>query len=321
MPSFELTRGAIDAACILSAHVVLALFAHYGLRGLRGGIRWAGFVAGTMAALSLPWLAPVEVPLARFVAALWSFLATLRLADVAWDRYPDPRPAGQFGWFLFTWFIGPDARWPTEDHERAELRRAGARRAVRGVAQLGGACAMFAVSTAWPAIHDGLWTQAAWTLATTLFLMPGVLAVASGLAMLPGVWVDETFDSPALSRSPRDFWSRRWNRLFQSAAQRHIFRPLLRRRGPLVAIVAVFVFSAVLHEYLIIASVGATTGAMSAFFGLHCLGTLADWATRHRPRLPRPLAIAAHTAWFWAGFPLFMVPIFQAMPLHELRLW
>ncbi len=307
---------------VAAAYFGLAVYAHYILRGRRGAARGLGYVVGLGVAVAMPWLAPADQPTARFFVALWSFLAAVRLADVAWDKYPAPQPRTSFGWFLFTWICGPDTRWARDDGEVAQFRRAGRRRLGRGVLQVAGALGMFAMSTAWPELHEGLWTQAAWALATTLFLLPGGLAVITGGAMAGlGLWVEETFDNPGLSRSPRDFWSRRWNRLFQAGAQRHIFRPLLRRRRPMLGFALVFGISAVLHEYLVLAAVGEELGLMTAFFGLHGVATFADWRFRHRPKLPRPVAIALHTTWFWAGFPLFMIPVLRCMPIHELRLW
>ena len=328
MSTEELSALAVRICVVMVAHAALGLYGHYLLRGRTGSTRRSLYLAGFAAAVALPWLAPVDPPLFRFVVALWSFLAAVRLADVAWDRYPAPEPAGSLRWFLLTWISGPDVRWPVDDADRTSARAAGRHRLGRGALQIAGAMGMFALSTAYPAIHDGLWTQGAWVLAVSLFLMPGALAVVTGFAMFAaGVWIEESFDCPLLARSPRDFWSRRWNRLFQASAQRHIFRPLMRqssiprRQRPLAALLAVFVFSAALHEYIIVAAVGRHIGYMTAFFALHGVATWADWRWRSRPALPAPLAIVLHTTWFWAGFPLFMIPVLQAIPIVEVRLW
>ncbi len=312
---------ALSAAPVAVAYSLLGLYAFFVVRRRQGAIRWVVFLLGFAWAAALPLLGPVDLPTVRFTAGLWAFVAVLRITDVAWDRYPAPEPRDSLWRFLVTWFVAPDTRWAVDDRERQEFRRAGLRRAARGVVLLAGAVGMLAISTRWPQIHDDVWRQGAWLLVTSALLMPGALALATGVAMLPGLWIDEMFDAPFLSRSPRDFWSRRWNRLFTNAARRHIFRPLLRQRNPALAMVIVFGASALLHEYLVVVSLGTTEGRMTAFFALHCVATLADYRFRRRPPLPRPIAIAMHFTWFWLGFPLFMLAILPAIPIHEVRLW
>jgi len=89
-------------------------------------------------------------------------------------------------------------------------------------------------------------------------------------------------------------------------------------------VVGVFAFSALVHEYIVVAALGSTGGHMTAFFALHCGATLGDGLlSRHRgglPLAPAWLAVPAHLAWFTATAWLFLTPMLQILPLHELRL-
>ncbi|KAL3894024.1 MAG: hypothetical protein SGCHY_005508 [Lobulomycetales sp.] len=66
-----------------------------------------------------------------------------------------------------------------------------------------------------------------------------------------GVPMKNLFNAPFLSTSPRDFWSRRWNRLFSHCFHRIIFRfrPSQRWGGGTFAM-AVFLLSGIFHEYI-----------------------------------------------------------------------
>ena len=142
--------------------------------------------------------------------------------------------------------------------------------------------------------------------------------VFGAVAWLTRAWVGEVFDNPAAALNPREFWSQRWNLVFHNLALRHIFKPLGGRRRFWRAGLSVFLFSALLHEYLVVAALGHTRGHMSAFFALHALATLGYTALHRRrggaPLLPRPLALLAHQAWLWATGFLFCAPLVEIFP-------
>jgi hypothetical protein len=108
--------------------------------------------------------------------------------------------------------------------------------------------------------------------------------------------------------------------MFRNSAHALVFLPLGGTRRPLLAVVAVFAWSALAHEYLVVVSVGHTSGHMSAFFGLHCLATLANGL---RPGLvaSRGLAIGLHWIWLGVTSPLFFAPIKVVFPAHTWHLW
>src|SRR5690606_15040383 len=71
----------------------------------------------------------------------------------------------------------------------------------------------------------------------------------SGTALLLGFQIDTLFDAPLRSVSPRDFWSRRWNRFISRFALKHVAQKMRRRVTELGLIASVFFVSGIFHEY------------------------------------------------------------------------
>jgi hypothetical protein len=113
--------------------------------------------------------------------------------------------------------------------------------------------------------------------------------------------------------------------VFRNFAFRQVFAPLGVRGHPILAVCAVFALSAVVHEYMVLASLGATRGHMSAFFLLQGLATLTELAlpSRARRRLVERawLAVPLHMGWLTLTAPLFFVPLLEMVPFHTWRLW
>jgi D-alanyl-lipoteichoic acid acyltransferase DltB (MBOAT superfamily) len=142
----------------------------------------------------------------------------------------------------------------------------------------------------------------------------GLADLVTGLAMQTGYRISEVFDAPFLSRSPRDFWSRRWNLFVHRFAVRNVYVPLGGRERPGLAIAIVFLLSGLMHEYLVVAcgrGLGSYTGYSLAFFVLQGTG-VAVHARWGRGRMPRGLAIALHFLWMLATSPLFFLPLDEA---------
>lgn len=143
----------------------------------------------------------------------------------------------------------------------------------------------------------------------------GLTDLLAGLGMQGGIWLFESFAAPALARSPRDFWAKRWNLFIHRFALRNIFVPLGGRRRPLRAMALVFVASGVVHEFVVFATGGVVSpyvGAMLLFFGLQGLAVgLQVIAERKRwvPRMPRLLAVGLHQVWMTCTAPLFFAPL------------
>ncbi|KAJ1655844.1 hypothetical protein IWQ61_004482 [Dispira simplex] len=92
------------------------------------------------------------------------------------------------------------------------------------------------------------------------------------------------FDHPFSASTSYEFWSRRWNTLFKDRFHFVVFQPVRRwilRYMPYRPIIAhfgatlvAFLFSALLHEYILLCKAGYVTGEEFLFFTLHGIFTL-----------------------------------------------
>src|SRR5690606_20388118 len=111
-------------------------------------------------------------------------------------------------------------------------------------------------SARWPGVHAHGWWSIQWNLWMLYAALSGLADVVTGLAMQSGIGFAEVFDAPPLARSPRDFWSRRWNLYIHDLAYRHVFPRWGGIRHPLRATLGVFVVSGLMHEYVVWACLG-----------------------------------------------------------------
>jgi hypothetical protein len=144
----------------------------------------------------------------------------------------------------------------------------------------------------------------------------GMAEAASWLVVaahrLFGLDVPPIHEAPILSRSLQDFWSARWNRVVNGWMREVVFRPLARRRGAALALLAAFVASGLLHAWLA-APIGATAAAMvGTYFLVEGAAVLAE----RRMGIER-WPIAAARAWTVAAvlvpLPLLSEPFLQAL--------
>jgi len=91
------------------------------------------------------------------------------------------------------------------------------------------------------------------------------------------------------------------------------------------AVSAVFIFSALVHEYIIVVCLGSTQGHMAAFFLLQGAATFAyGFLSKRRggrPLMPRSAAVGLHLAFFTVTSWLFFQPMLQIIPLDTIQLW
>jgi len=92
-----------------------------------------------------------------------------------------------------------------------------------------------------------------------------------------GVPAQPIMKNPAASVSLGEFWSRRWNVAFNDIAERHVFRPLVRRAGTHWAGMAAFLFSGLLHDLVISVPAGAGFGLPTLYFVIQGVGV---WVER-----------------------------------------
>lgn len=289
----------------------------------QGHARWLGLAVLLPVALALPLLVPDEQVSARFFIGCVVVLAGLRLWEVARRATAYPAMQASFGRFLI-YFANADCFWPDTVEARAAARRRGLRRVGQGLLRASLGVLLIAARTAWPAVLEPpfYWLYLSYVMA---LLAPAGVGVLSGLLMQTGLDFDQVFRDPVLARSPRDFWSRRWNMAFHGPVTRLIFRPLGGMRRPFLGVLAVFLFSALCHEYLVLVTLGSTTGAWFAFFMLQGVATLIYGELRraHRFRrfMPAGLAVVCHSLWFLLGVPLFLEPMLRMVPFDSWVLW
>ena len=150
-------------------------------------------------------------------------------------------------------------------------------------------------------------------------MFSGLVDIIAGIEGLLGIVVHPMFNAPPIARNPRDFWGRRWNLWFTKTAHRLIFNPLGGRRRPWIAVTAVFIVSAWLHEVISMLSLKVFDGRMLVFFAIHGMATLMFTVfDRYQPEpFPRPVAIVMHFAWMATTLPWFMGPADDMMGISE----
>lgn len=99
-----------------------------------------------------------------------------------------------------------------------------------------------------------------------LFSFFGTFHILSLFWRRRGVNAAPMMNSPLRPSSLSDFWSSRWNLAFRDIARVFVFRPVLRSRGVVYAVLAAFVFSGILHELLISLPADAWYGLPTLFF-------------------------------------------------------
>jgi D-alanyl-lipoteichoic acid acyltransferase DltB (MBOAT superfamily) len=265
---------------------------------------------------ALPFVFSVELPYLRSVVAAAAVVTAVKFADWLRGTYRDRELATHRRRFLVWWLFAPETRWSDNPARRKEARSSGIRRLVRGSFKVG----LFAVGAATLPRTDLVEAPYALVVVATClqfyFVFSGIADAYSALPELFGFRTAEMFNRPFLATSPGDFWSRRWNLFVARAAAQHIFFPLDGRKHRVRGTLVVFLASGVMHEYFVVAALGARDakfGYMMAFFLLQGLAVVVHhvWlrTTRQRGRLWRPLAIVLHTAWFTCTTPLFFAPL------------
>jgi hypothetical protein len=230
------------------------------------------------------------------------------------DRAADPEMLRTAPRLLLWLLVAPGTRWPrTPAQARAVRRRA------PGLLALAAALAapLLPLALVKPAIVT---TAGGWPAGTAIemaqfyLLLAAMAEAVRGLCALGGVEADPVFCRPVLARGPEAFWGRRWNLVVHGFARRYVFLPVARRRRLALAVLATFAASGLMHEYLVLASVGARDyrpGFMLAFFVAQAVAVLAVAAARRWgwPAPPAGLAVVLHLGWLLGTTPLFFHPL------------
>lgn len=257
-------------------------------------------------ALVAPLTAPSSGIGSTFLTA-FAVVFAARLTD--WDAFQRPRQRSAVETAL--WLLLPVVRGlPTAAEARSANRRAAPGFLLRAAAQKltweflkWGLTAVPAAATSWWALKSAV---------LILFFVLHFTALAhlvTAIARACGCETEPVFDAPLVSKSPREFWSRRWNKFIARVLLKRVALALPRRIPRGLIVWAVFASSGVFHEYVVLGAEGfdANWGFMSGFFFLQALAVVLGEQTRWG--LPRPVGTVLTFAWMVATAPLFFYPL------------
>lgn len=107
---------------------------------------------------------------------------------------------------------------------------------------------------------------------THVCLHTGTLGFGAAISLLAGIKTIDIADNPFfLSKSPSDFWGRRWNCLVHGVLKRGVYKPVRKftANSAALAAVATFIASGVLHEYILSIITLDSVDQSSVRYGMH----------------------------------------------------
>lgn len=295
-------RGWLLPAILL---LIPALLAAPGEQSASLGRRWRMAII----ALSAPLFCPSRGVPSAIVTGL-AVVLSCRLVDLP------ARPRNETALSRLLWLLTPMVkRVPTDPVRRMHNRRRAPRLFLRALLKrlawepFGFLMTMLDPGQVHVALKTGL---------LVLYFVLNLTAladVALALACLVGADTEELFDSPLLATSPREFWSRRWNRFIGRFALRHVAQPLGQRLPRPLVMMAVFFASAVFHEYFAWGAAGSATrpGTMTAFFLVHGVAVVLGERFPAPPGTPRILTHMGTAAWMVVTAPWFFASLRPAL--------
>lgn len=284
-------------------------------RGLRPGPRSVAFVllAGVVLGSAMQ-LESGHWPVRYVVTALVLIIFLLHM----WDLHMDPGRKSRLSLWAYMVFLG-DFAWPVarvgDDYGLGLPLKQRALDSARYVAGLclvtAAAVGIFKIDWAsYPFLLEhaakstavGAWHVWAFQANTALWRLAGAPAAFFSTRNV------------LLAHSPADFW-RRWNRPMNRWLCVNVYMPLGGRRHPLLATMAAFAISGLIHEYLFGVALQRVTGYPTAFFLLQGLATVLT--RRFKPagwvRIP---AIALTLAFITISTVLWFIPISDGLPFY-----
>lgn len=212
--------------------------------------------AVALAACVLPFFLPRSEPLLRAGVALatWLFLVKTLQYTAGHER-----PRGLLDLLQFL-LIPAVVRW--DNPRRPDPARA-ARSLGTGLLQIALAALLLVVVLRLDRRNP---VQLITTQIGTYLVLAAAMNVAVVSLALRGLDYDDPFDSPLLSRTPAEFWGRRWNTWVNQMLYRYVFRPAGGRRHPVRGTLAAFAVSAAIHEALTDFATLSLSGWMGGFF-------------------------------------------------------
>ena len=281
-------------------------------RHLRGWPRVGLCVFAFLVMVPLPFLVPAELPLVRFAIFLVLGAGFFKIVETAWGRITQPEMAANYLRYCCWHFVPQDTGWAMDDDARRACRQSAIKQSCIVFFNVVGLVVLLWINGRVD-LHSNLWLSTFWMIWVFLFTVDSVWRLGSVPLLWFGVQVSDLLVWPPLARSPRDFWSRRWNLWFKNFMHRNLFQPLGGRERPIRSMSVVWLVSAIVHEYLIFVCLGTHGAYMFTFFLIHGLASYVEvWWSQRRPEqtpMASPVAVALHLAWFVVTAPLFFMPI------------
>ncbi len=249
--------------------------------------------------------------LSPWQAMCWLTVATLAGCKAATWTLVDPRLADgsrRLGYWL---------AWPGMDPvafllspKRADLRPTARQWLEAALLSLLGATLI------WGVVRLVSWSpaMAAWVAMAGLIFLGhfGLLELLSCAWRESGIHARPLMDHPWQAANLADFWGRRWNTAFRDLAYRLVLLPVTRRFGAAAAMAAVFLFSGLVHDFVISVSARGGYGLPTLYFVIQGVATLLQ-----RSRLSKRLGIDAG----WRGWALTMLVVFAPAGLLFHAAW
>ncbi len=270
----------------------------------------------TVAVLASPLLIlPRGAGLLRFIIAAMSVQTGFRLYDLHEDPAAPQRPnclgfvAYQFNPFAIAW----RRVWSEhQNHVRKDIVRFLADTSLGALAILLMVLVFHIDWARYPFVLEHCAKAISFLLVIQLLLN----GLAAGYR-LAGLRATDFAGNFFFSATPAEFW-RRYNRPVEQFFEWRIFRPAGGLRHPIRATVAVFLFSAIIHEYIFDIAARQVLGYQLAFFLIH--GAAAVMTLRLRPKgTSRVAAIALNCVFNLGTAYLFFMSMNAVVPFYVCR--
>lgn len=296
-------EGYVELAAWLAPS--LALVATMAALTTRSPVRAALGAVVVAAALALPYVAPRQNAL-RFWLGMSSVLGAMVWLELVREKRTSP-------WWMRVWM----SLTPT-DVRNAERQPPAVDGKDLAMTLLYAALAALGWWVAYPVADslEGPTHLAVRWLGALIFgycLFDALVHVLRNFYRALGVRLPRMHDAPILSRTVGEMWSRRWNQTVHIWLTRHFFRPLARRRRPILGVIAAFVASAFLHAMIFLPAMGWTMAAcMGGFFLAQGVVVLLERRVGIT-RWPEPAQRVWFVGWMLLTAPLFLEPFARVL--------
>ncbi|MBN9120662.1 MAG: hypothetical protein J0I06_16180 [Planctomycetes bacterium] len=201
---------------------------------------------------------------------MWALSAAIFFACKAltWLFTPlPPAPAWRHVAYLVLW-PGLDAKSFLDPRPLPHEHRPGAGEWAFALAKVSfGAALVWGIAPGVPFGYVRAWVGMAGVVFVLHF---GAFHVLSCAWRAAGVDAKPLMAWPLAARSVSEFWGKRWNLAFRDLTHRLIFRPVAARWNARAGLVAVFLFSGIVHDAVISVPAGAGYGLPTLYFVIQC---------------------------------------------------